>query len=85
MRDSNVRMSPHSLTASQLGGTTASRQNTRYQACAFPFLASVLLAFLMMPAWVYADGCTQVTVMTPEGMKFCRSCCYGGQCQVSCL
>lgn len=85
MCDSNVRMSPGSLTATQPCGKTVSRQNTRYQPRLILFLASVLLAFLVMPTWVYADGCTQYTVMTSKGMTFCQSCCYGGQCQVSCL
>ena len=48
-------------------------------------LGSVLLAFVGLPTWAYADGCTQITVMTPQGMKFCQQCCYGGSCQVSCL
>jgi hypothetical protein len=49
------------------------------------FLSLTILALFIMPTWVYADGCTQYTVQTPQGMKFCQQCCYGGSCQVSCL
>lgn len=45
-------------------------------------MASVLV---LWPLVVWADGCTQITVLTPQGMKLCQSCCYGGQCTVSCL
>lgn len=49
----------------------------------FAFLT--ILALFIMPTWVYDDGCTQITVQTPNGMKFCQQCCYHGNCQVSCL
>ena len=43
------------------------------------------LCLLLWPVVAMADGCTQITVMTPQGMKFCQSCCYGGHCTVTCL
>lgn len=45
----------------------------------------MVVVLILWPVMVWADGCTQITVMTPTGMKFCQSCCYGGSCQVSCL
>lgn len=48
-------------------------------------LASVLLAFLVMPSLAMAN-CTQYTVMQPGGkILLCQSCCVGGMCQVQCL
>lgn len=42
---------------------------------------------LSLPVLAVADGCQQFTVMSGPGqpMKMCTQCCYGGQCQVSCL
>ena len=43
------------------------------------------LVLILWPVLVWADGCTQYTVMVNGQMKMCQSCCYGGMCQVSCL
>jgi hypothetical protein len=48
-------------------------------------LSLTVVGFLVMPVWVYADGCSQYTVMTGGKMLMCQQCCYHGQCQVSCL
>lgn len=49
-------------------------------------LLSVLLAFLVMPTLAFAQ-CTQFTIhdLATGQMKICTQCCYGGQCQVTCL
>ena len=43
------------------------------------------LVLILWPLVVWADGCTQITVSTPQGMTCCQQCCYGGHCQVTCL
>jgi hypothetical protein len=49
-------------------------------------LSTVITAFIIAPTWAYADGCTQYSIMLPDGrMLICQQCCYGGQCQINCL
>ena len=43
------------------------------------------MSLLLWPLLVWADGCTQITVMTPQGMTFCQQCCDGGHGTVTCL
>ena len=39
------------------------------------------LVLILWPLVVWADGCTQITIMTPQGMTFCQSCGSGGHGQ----
>lgn len=43
------------------------------------------LVLVLCPLVVWADGCTQYTIMQQGKMLMCTQCCYGGHCQVTCL